>query len=166
MSDTDDILLDRLIASLREVQNLKGKPKRLKIEIAGLEATRDAVRAELEQVRKELNDPSLNKQRQELEARIRREIKDRESELSALIDRVAVQRVELDRLQSLCKEKLDYHDQILDSVDSLRKQIGVAVDPSRDRISKAPVKKEITGWDYVAERENQRQAEQRADVNH
>jgi hypothetical protein len=162
MSNTDDILIDRMIASLREVQNLKDRPKILKIEIAGLEATRDAVKAELALVRKELNDPSLNKQRQELQAKIRREIEDRKAELSALIDRVAAQRVELDRLQSLCKEKLDYHDQILDSVDSLKKHIGLAVDPNQGRISKAPVKKEMTGWDYVVEREKQRQAEQAA----
>jgi hypothetical protein len=156
MSNAEDILLDRMIASLREVQNLKDKPRALKVEIAGLEATRDRARAELEQVRKELKDPSLNKQRQELQARIRREITDKEAERDLLVTRVAALRVELDRLLALCQEKLIYHDQILDSVDSLKKHIGLAIDPNAGRISKGPAK-ELTGWDYVAEREKARQ---------
>jgi hypothetical protein len=127
MSNADDILPDRLIAGLQEVRFLRDKPRALKVEIAGLEATRDAVKLELEQVRKELHDPSLNKQRQNLEMRIRREIKDKEAELEVLVTRVAAQRLELDRLQSLCKEQRDYHDQILDSIDSLKKRIGLAV---------------------------------------
>jgi chromosome segregation ATPase len=157
MPSADDIILDRLIASLQEVRVWKDKPRELRAEIASLKAERDTARAELEQVRKELKDPSLNKQRQELQARIRREITDREAERDLLVTRVAALRVELDRLEALCKEKLIYHDQILDSVDSLKKHIGLAVDPTQGRISKGPAKKELTGWDYVAEREKARQ---------
>jgi chromosome segregation ATPase len=161
MPSTEDLILDRLIASLQEVRAWKDKPRELRAEIASLNAERDRAKAERDQARKELRDPSLNKERQELQARIRREITDKEAERDLLVTRVAALRVELDRLEALCQEKLNFHDQILDSVDSLKKHIGLAVNPDAGRISKGPAK-ELTGWDYVAEREKARQAEQAA----
>jgi chromosome segregation ATPase len=161
MSNTEDLVLDRIISALREVKDLKDKPRLLKAEIASLEATRDRAKAQLQQVRDELNDPNLLRQKQQAAQKIRKEITDREAERDLLVTRVAALRVEFDRLEALCQEKLNYHDQILDSVDSLKKHIGVAVDPNQGRISKGPAK-ELTGWDLVAEREKARQQAEQA----
>jgi chromosome segregation ATPase len=162
MPSTEDLVLDRLIASLQEVRAWKDKPQLLRAEIGSLKAERDTARAGLEQVHKELKDPSLNKQGQELQARIRREITDKEAERDVLVERVAKLRVEVDRLEALCKEKRDFHDQLLDSIDSLKKRIGVGVDPTAVRLSKVPLKNKLTDWEFLAEHERARQAQQQA----
>jgi chromosome segregation ATPase len=151
MPSADDILLDRMIASLREVQNLKDKPRELRAEIASLKAERDTARAELERIRKELKDPSLNKERHEQAQKIRREIEDKQRELELLTERVAKQRVQLDELQALCKQQLDHHDQLLASIDSLRKRVGLAADtrPTFNEPSGVTLTPEERTWDYI-----------------
>jgi chromosome segregation ATPase len=151
-NNTDDLVLDRIIAALREVKDLKDRPKLLKVEIASLEAERDRARAELKRARAELNDPSLDKQRHEQAQKIRREIKDREAERDLLTERVAKQKSQLYELQSLCKQQLDYHEQLLASIDSLRKRIGLAAADTRPTFNE-PSGRERTPeertWDYI-----------------
>jgi chromosome segregation ATPase len=162
MPNTDDILIDRMIASLREVQNLKDKPRVLKIEISGLETKRDAVKRELEEVRRQLNDPKLQKQRSEQELKLLKDIKDREAQLAVLVDRVAKQRCQLDALQALCKQQLDHHDALLNSIDSLRKRVGLAADP-RPTISEpsgVTLTPEERTWQYIQEHTKRIEARQ------
>ena len=150
MPNADDILLDRLIASLQEVRAWKDKPRELRAEIASLKAERDTARAGLEQVQK-VRDPTLNKQRQEAAQKIRHEIEDKKRERDLLIDRVAKQQVQLDALQALCKQQKDYHDQLLDSLDSLRKRVGLAADtrPTFSEPSGMTRSPEERTWDYI-----------------
>jgi chromosome segregation ATPase len=152
MPNAEDILLDRMIASLQEVRVWKDKPRELKLEISSLKAEKERAQAELKRVRSELDDPSLNAQRQEAAQKIRREIEDKQRELNALCDRVAKQKCQLDELQALCQQQKDYHDAILDSIDSLRKRVGLAVEP-RPNINEPT--RELTpeeqAWKYIQE---------------
>jgi hypothetical protein len=65
---------------------------------------------------------------------------------------VAITRcAQLDELQALCKQQLDYHEQLLASIDSLRKRVGLAADP-RPTISEPPGREltpEEKTWAYV-----------------
>jgi hypothetical protein len=92
----------------------------------------------------------LNKQRQEAAQKIRREIEDKQRERNLLTERVAAQKCQLDALQALCKQELDHHDQILASIDSLRKRIGLAVD-TRPTISEPSreLSPEERTWEYI-----------------
>jgi chromosome segregation ATPase len=125
MSDADNHI-EPLIKMLREVQALADQPKLLRAEIASLQAEHDKERLKLEHIRRELNDPLLNQKLQKHEARIQKQITDRKAELELLVSRTTKARMELDALLASCKEQRDYHDQIVDSIDSLKKQIGVA----------------------------------------
>ena len=96
MPSTEDLVLDRIIASLQEARIWKDKPRELRAEIGSLKAERDRAKAEVDRARAELRDPSLDRQRHEQAQKIRREIKDREAERDVLTERVAKQRCQLD----------------------------------------------------------------------
>jgi hypothetical protein len=56
MPSTEDLVLDRIIASLQEARIWKDKPRELRAEIGSLKAERDRAKAEVDRARAELRD--------------------------------------------------------------------------------------------------------------